>query len=520
MERRTWLPTRGAATPRAAVFLAAMLAMAVALVWTPSPALADDTALGGVAGSYYPLSSTDIRMESETVQAICYRGFAEYRVDFLFVNSGAAQTLQLGFPYEVNPEGDSRGGLIGFRAWQDGTPLAVTIGQGPDTFLEYYLHQATFPTGKTMISVSYLAAPTATSGFRFQALMPKEFAAIPGIMAGDDKYDYWLHTGAGWAGTIGTAVVRFTLADDFRGYGMDVKSSYQNDDHGWGYITQPDSYTKIGGDTFQWLFKDLEPTEADDIQFAFSGLYFYSDVSAPAPAIMGAQIASVTTSNPSVSTTDGFEAWPLLDGSPQSSLGLRGQHPWVKLGLQGDTKIQEIRIVSGNTDSVDAFGQYGRPKTVKITLSDGATKTVTLADESSLQRFPLSGTADWAQLDIIDSYPGTKSTDVYIADVSFANEPSPAFKTFDALIAAATGGTPTTAPPTETSTPATTAPGSTETSAPPATSPATTGTVTTAPAEQDGGIALTLWPIVLYAVAGLALVAAVVLGVLLLRRRG
>ncbi len=111
-------------------------------------------------------------MESETVQAICYRDFAEYRVDFLFVNSGAPQTLQLGFPYEVNPEGDSRGGLIAFHAWQDGTPLAVTMGKGPDTWHEYYLHQATFPTGKTMISVSYLASPTVTSGTRFQALMP------------------------------------------------------------------------------------------------------------------------------------------------------------------------------------------------------------------------------------------------------------------------------------------------------------------------------------------------------------
>ena len=97
--------------------------------------------------------------------------------------------------------------------------------------------------------------------------MPKEFSSIPGIMAGDDKYDYWLHTGAGWAGTIGTAVVRFTLADDFRGYGMDVKSDYPDEGGGGGYFTKPETYTKIGDGTYQWLFKDLEPTEADDIEF-------------------------------------------------------------------------------------------------------------------------------------------------------------------------------------------------------------------------------------------------------------
>jgi hypothetical protein len=340
-------------------------------------------------------------------------------------------------------------------------------------------------------------------------------------MAGDDKYDYWLHTGAGWAGTIGTAVVRFTLADDFRGYGMDVKSDYP-DEGGSGYFTKPETYTKIGDDTYQWLFKDLEPTEADDIEFGFSPLFFYADEAAPAPvpAVMGPVVVSVATSNPGVATTDGFDVnWLLLDGSPYSALGLQGQDPWIKLSIQGDTKIAEIRIVPGKNDAVDSFGQYGRPKTVKITLSDGSSSTVTLADEPSVQEFSVAGTADWVQLDVIDSYPGTKSSDVYIADVSFANEPAPAFETYDALIAAVTGGTPTTAPSTETSTPATAAPGSTETSVPPATSPATTGPATTAPAEQDRGTALTLWPIVLYAVAGAALVAAVVLGVLLFRRR-
>ncbi len=458
-------------------------------------------------------------MESETVQVICYRDFAEYRVDFLFVNSGAPQTVQLGFPYEVNPEGDSRGGLIGFRAWQDGAPLAVTIGAGPDTWQEYYLHQATFPTGNTMISVSYLANPTATSGTRFQSLMPKEFSSIPGIMAGDDKYDYWLHTGAGWAGTIGTAVVRFTLADDFRGYGMDVKSDYPDEGGGGGYFTKPETYTKIGDDTYQWLFKDLEPTEADDIEFGFSPLFFYADEAAPAPvpAVMGPVVVSVATSNPGVATTDGFDVnWLLLDGSPYSALGLQGQDPWIKLGIQGDTKIAEIRIVPGKNDAVDSFGQYGRPKTVKITLSDGSSSTVTLADEPSVQEFPVAGTADWVQLDVIDSYPGTKSAEVYIADVSFANAPTPAFEEFAALIATATG----VAPSTDTSSPATTAPGSTETSAPPATSPATAGTVTTASDGQSRGIVFNTWPIVLFVVAGVALAAAVVMGVILVKRRG
>lgn len=515
MEHRVSSPLASAPVLRAAVLLGAMLALAIAVVWTPPPALADDTALGGIAGAYYPLSSTDIRMESETVQAVVYRHFAEYRADFLFVNSGAPQTLQLGFPYEVNPEGESRGGLIGFRAWQDGKPLGVTVGKGSVSYLEYYVHEATFPTGTTMISVSYMASPTVTAGTRLMELMPPEFAAIPGITGWDAKYDYWLHTGAGWAGTIGTAVVRFTMADDFRGYGMEVKAAQVNVDLGSGYLSEPETYVKIGDNTYQWLFENLEPSEADDVQLGFTGLYLW-DESVSIPAVMGTVVKMVTSSNPPVTTTNGFDqSWLLLDGSPASGLGLQGQNPWVKLGVQGDTKIGEIRIVPGNNEAPESFAQYGRPKTVKITLSDGSSSTVTLADEPSVQKFPVSGTAEWVQLDVIDSYPGTKSADVYIADVSFGGRPAPVMESFDALIAEATGKPVTTT----SSSPATTAPTTTQTTASPGTAPVTTGTTAGEPTGETGGDESNLWPIVLFVVAGLALVAAIVLGVLLLRRR-
>jgi len=67
-------------------------------------ALADDgPLLGAIGGTYYPLSNNHIRMESETVQAICYRDYAEYRVDFLFVNSGPAEHVTLGFPFAADP---------------------------------------------------------------------------------------------------------------------------------------------------------------------------------------------------------------------------------------------------------------------------------------------------------------------------------------------------------------------------------------------------------------------------------
>jgi len=94
-------------------------------------------------------------MESETVQAIVYAQFAEYRVDFRFVNQGAAQTVTLGFPFLVTVSGGDDNAPVAFQAWQDGRPLAVTIGKAASTddlaqpgSMGYYLHQATFPPGR------------------------------------------------------------------------------------------------------------------------------------------------------------------------------------------------------------------------------------------------------------------------------------------------------------------------------------------------------------------------------------
>ena len=60
-------------------------------------ARADDTEVGGMGGSIQPIGSTDIRLEAETVKAVLFRDFAEYRVDFIFDNAGEERRVRLGF---------------------------------------------------------------------------------------------------------------------------------------------------------------------------------------------------------------------------------------------------------------------------------------------------------------------------------------------------------------------------------------------------------------------------------------
>ena len=91
--------------------LAASLFVGVLLAAFLSPrtvALADDSSLGTTGGSVHAIWTTDIRMAAETVQAVCFGDFAEYRVDFRFVNEGKARTVKLGFPFTATDSSPRR----------------------------------------------------------------------------------------------------------------------------------------------------------------------------------------------------------------------------------------------------------------------------------------------------------------------------------------------------------------------------------------------------------------------------
>ena len=115
--------------------------------------------------------------------------------------------------------------------------------------------------------------------------------------------------------------------------------------------------------------------------------------------------------------------------------------------------MRELRILPGRHDTLTSFGEYGRPKSMRVTLSDGTSKVLKLKDEASLQRFAISGKAEWVKFEVLDSYPGTKSSKTYISEIDFGAARAPEFEAFDDLMAAkAPPTTATTAPPATTST--------------------------------------------------------------------
>ena len=199
-----------------ALIVAALAGLCVLVA--PPAARADDTSLGATGGTISAVPAGDIRLDAETVQAVCFGSFAEYRVDFRFVNDGSAHTVRLGFPFSstfASERGTER--PIGFQAWQGGRPLAVqavALGRLYSSRPRgYFVHRARFPHGPTTITVSYLSQESGTARSR-----EKGNGATASGMA--DWYEYWLHTGATWKGPIGTAVVRYRFADTFHASGL------------------------------------------------------------------------------------------------------------------------------------------------------------------------------------------------------------------------------------------------------------------------------------------------------------
>ena len=455
---------RRLATPIARFSIAlaiATTALVIAALLSTSLAPADDTAVGGMGGSVYPIRNTDIRLDQETVQAVVYGDFAEYLVEFHFVNDGLAQNVMLGFPFAVTTDrgsGRTTGPVSAFQAWQDGRPLKVTVGRSLSQDQEtadqvgYFLHRGSFPAGPSTVTVRYLARPSFSAGSRFYELAPPDFA---GLSSWFSWHSYWLHTGSTWRGTIGKAVVRYGLADSFFGWGADLTTEDVGGDQQYA-LTSPPTYTMPDERTFQWAFADFEPVLVENEKWWEASPYdirlvFSQPLVNPKNANFWraldrvAMIADTTASSflqskrtvggddllhaPGQAVGDPGTSW--AEGAPDAGVGERLRFTFVTAG-----PLREVRIVPGDVETLDSFTEHGRPKTLRLKLAGGSSTLMHLADEPSVQRFAVQGDGAWAELEIVKSYPGTADNDTYIASVEFGRETAPAFLPFAELIEA------------------------------------------------------------------------------------
>ncbi|TDB37943.1 MAG: hypothetical protein D9V44_07800 [Actinobacteria bacterium] len=412
---------------------------------TAAPAHADDGRVGGSPGNVRPVASEHIRMESETVQVVLYGGFAEYLVDFKFVNSGAAEKVRLGFPFALDDKTSGTPGIAlgGFQAWQGDTPLKVTVTTGFDGPYEsgWYEHEATFPNGVTFVRVRYVSRPSVSAGIADTEVTPP---AYTGMYSATAWYPYVLHTGAGWQGTIGRAVIRYTYCSDTRGWAYGTA--------GWPEetpCTKPAGFSRTG-QRFQWILEDFEPSlDAVTAQSPYDIALFYNQgfgaiQEPPRPDWIRplAAGAAASSESPLLEWGDAkFGAQKAIDSDPVTAwlsapTNADGRGQTLRVDLGETRTVREVRILPGYARLPEDFADHARPRRATLIFSDGTRVAITLADEPSVQRFPVNVSCSSATLRIDDVYPGTTFRNVGISEIEFGESAAPLFESYEAVIAA------------------------------------------------------------------------------------
>lgn len=414
------------------LFACALLA---ALLLQPPVALANDSSIGATGGSVYPIWTTDVRLAAETVQAVCFGSFVEYRVDFRFVNEGTGQGVKLGFPFTDTVSGE-RGTErpIGFQAWQNGEPLTVRAVparyKDGKTTAGYFVHEAWFPRGATTITLSFLAHESGTAVARRSGLTPDD----PGFGYAN-WYEYWLHTGSTWKGSIGKAVVRYRLADSFCGRDIELSAADASESVP---VTAPQGWSKPLPQTYQWQFLDFEPKSAGESDWWKPGSPFDVTLGFDGWRTRRSTQVRWTWSSVAAERFGSEDGDRLQDGSlatcwAEGAVG-PGIGEWVEARFKRPTRLRELRIVPGNNEYVSAFTRYARPKTLTAVFSDGSSVLLHLKDAPTLQRFPVDVTTRTIRLVVESVYLGTDYPAACISEVEFGTERAPGYAPFARLI--------------------------------------------------------------------------------------
>ncbi len=355
----------------------------------------------GAWQAFYSTENPLISLEEATVQATVYVAFAEYRVDLRFVNAGAGQVVRLGFPYfESVP--------FGLRLYSNGKPVGVYRGRvgRPRGYVDDLMFDVDFPSGETMLTMAFCAQPASTD-------------------VNGQYYEFLVYGGAFWAGTVDRLVVRFRPAADFLGTVREANDAELW--HGADFAAKIIPFRMTGDDSYELAFRELEPQGSDGPVFAFTQ---------PGPR----KTTVLVGSTPSTEDADGAGlATHAIDGDLGTGWAFRpGEPTWIEVRTRDGGSAREIGILPGKSPEPGVFANYGRPRSVRITLPDGASTLATLDDEPALQRFTLPGRSDRVRLEVLDTYPGKYVDLAYIAELQLCSQPSPAFETFARLIGAQT----------------------------------------------------------------------------------
>ena len=213
-----------------------------------------------------PSKPTRVQMVSEQVTVHLYRDHSEVVCLFEMRNTGEKEEMEVGFPimsfelWDIDPWSTNLKSNL--EAWVNGTKVDTVEMYIPDELKKILELKKDNQSVRNYWDLTNDWENADKPWHVWPCVFPKDetvwIKVAYTLPNGNDKrcrfFEYFLHTGAGWYGKIGKAVVEVI--------NHDIPEDEIISVHPSGFDKEYNTYT--------WTFTNLEPTTKDDIEMQFS----------------------------------------------------------------------------------------------------------------------------------------------------------------------------------------------------------------------------------------------------------
>jgi hypothetical protein len=360
-------------------------------------------------GTVAPVENKSIRLVDETVD-IFLKDYEAYHVEveYHFENTGAAQSIVMGFPDQVLLP------LANFQATEGGKKLEVVPKKGRDA--------------DTAAADGGLMWQTFTMSFaeKEKKTIQNGYDAKVSRSKTNHRIKYILTTGALWKDKINEVLIRVhfdrrsLVHPDFwpllKAYWQ--TSQARGEDYG-GFSAGPSPYT-VKNDVMEMRLSNIKPGK--DFELSFPGPF----IDAKASSFLTEGKVSYPGQN--AIDMDPSTAWAVRTGSSGIGESLAVDVAPISGYFAGSLKVSQLRIVNGYAQNDDLFRKNNRVKKIRIESSyyegdtpkvDNPPVVLELADtrEPQILAFPRPLFISKFTITILEVYKGSRYDDTCLAEV-------------------------------------------------------------------------------------------------------
>lgn len=382
------------------------------------------TAGGSVAtGSFYSFGTAQVEMQREDLHIRLYRDRAKVEIDYLFHNTGPSIDVRAGFPsLGVQLEDVKHQEIENYSISADDKPVTFTVESGdPVPFKNLYNVKFRemgeldeYPPDKRpellewLVSVVHFdAGQTRRIHIRYDSL----YAYCSGGYSDDgdtcdDRFAYVLSTASVWKGLIASGKITIDA--------VTIPAEQ--------IILSPAGRFHRNGSSFVWQFRNLKPTDADDILVNLnnhsSTIAEYVERTDSSPY----KINYFTLENGKYfylnrnfipkgeSASPDYSASHLGDGDSETewrTVHAPGIGDALTLDITSQAHIDQVGIIPGCGTNEQARFSHARIREVELTVNGRSTRKAILPDEFTYPWSDSDQAYEWIDL---PSYSGNANT--------------------------------------------------------------------------------------------------------------